>query len=71
MKDIITNKIRCKLCGDIVESKYTHDNKACSCKSVGADGGLDYLKRTGNPEDYEELSEILEDGKIHIFGTPK
>lgn len=43
MGKIITNKIRCKLCGDIVESKFTHDNKACSCKLVGVDGGLEYL----------------------------
>ncbi|MEG0507252.1 MAG: hypothetical protein RR537_07115, partial [Longicatena sp.] len=71
MEKIITNKIRCKLCGDIIESKYTHDNKACSCKAVGADGGLEYLKRTGNSEDYEELSEILKDGKIRMFETPK
>lgn len=53
---VIINKIRCKKCGDIVESKYRHDFKMCKCESVGVDGGHDYLRRTGNREDYEELS---------------
>ena len=53
---VIMNKIRCKKCGDIVESKHRHDFKMCKCESVGVDGGHDYLRRTANKEDYEELS---------------
>ena len=53
---VITNKIKCKKCGDIVESKHRHDFRMCKCESVGVDGGCDYLRRTGNREDYEELS---------------
>ena len=55
---IISNKIKCKKCGDIIESKSTNDHKRCSCGAVAIDGGKDYLKRIGNEEDYEELSEI-------------
>lgn len=59
---IISNKIRCKSCGDIIESKSVHDFKFCSCGKCAVDGGHDYLKRSypgGNPEEYfEELSEI-------------
>ena len=55
---IISNKIKCKKCGDIIESKNTNDYKRCSCGAVAIDGGKDYLKRIGNEEDYEELSEI-------------
>jgi len=44
-------------CGDIIESKDRHDFKFCSCGAVAVDGGKNYLKRLGNREDYEELSE--------------
>ena len=57
-EEIISNKIKCKKCGDIIESKSTNDYKRCSCGAVAVDGGRDYLKRIGNEEDYEELSII-------------
>lgn len=57
-EQIISNKIKCKKCGDIIESKNINDCKRCSCGSVAVDGGKDYLKRIGNEEDYEELSII-------------
>ena len=57
-EEIISNKIKCKKCGDIIESKSTNDYKGCPCGVVAIDGGKDYLKRIGNEEDYEELSII-------------
>lgn len=57
-EEIISNKIKCKKCGDIIESKSTNDYKKCSCGTVAVDGGKDYLKRIGNEEDYEDISEI-------------
>ena len=61
MKRIISNKIRCRKCADIIESKYTHDYVSCSCGSCAVDGGYEYLRRTGELEDFEELSETLGD----------
>ena len=58
MQQIISNRIKCKKCGDVIESKYTHDFKMCKCGAVGVDGGHAYLRRLGNPDDWEELSEI-------------
>lgn len=55
-EEIISNKIKCKKCGDIIESKSPNDYKKCSCGAVAVDGGIDYLKRIGNEKDYEELS---------------
>lgn len=52
---IEVNKIKCKKCGDIIESKNTNDFKKCLCGAVAVDGGKEYLKRIGNGEDYEEL----------------
>lgn len=60
MQIIIRNIIRCKKCGDVIESKSVHDFRFCACGSVAIDGGHDYLKRSGNPEDIEDLSETLE-----------
>lgn len=61
---IIHNKIKCKKCGDIIESMYRHDFKWCSCGQCAVDGGQDYLSRSyagKSPEEsYEELSETEE-----------
>ena len=57
-KEIISNKIKCKKCGYIIESKSTNDYKRCSCGAVAVDGGKDYLKRIGNEEDYGEMSTV-------------
>ena len=39
---IVKNAIRCKHCGDIIESTYCHDFKFCSCHHCAVDGGHDY-----------------------------
>lgn len=57
-EEIISNKIKCKKCGDIIESKSINDYKKCSCGAVAVDGGKDYLKRMGDEENYEELSKL-------------
>lgn len=61
---IRTNRIKCKKCGDIIESYNVHDFKWCSCKSVAVDGGREYLRRLGSPEDYEELSHHIQLAEI-------
>lgn len=63
---IIKNAIRCKHCGDIIESTYRHDFKFCSCQRCAVDGGLDYLRRCGDTDDWEDLSEYKE-----VEVTPK
>ena len=50
MKKIIRNRIRCKLCGDILESKTTHDFKECSCGACFTDGGHRYIRQGWDPE---------------------
>ena len=39
MPRIIKNAIRCKKCGDVIESETVHDFKFCSCGSCAVDGG--------------------------------
>ena len=55
---IIVNKIKCKKCGDVIESKSVHDFKYCRCGAVAVDGGHDYLRRCGKREDWVEQSEV-------------
>lgn len=62
MQRIVRNSIRCKKCNDIIQSNSQHDFKSCQCGAVAVDGGLNYLRRIGTQEDWEELS-IFEDGK--------
>ena len=64
MKTLIRNRIQCKHCRDIIESKSVHDMKTCSCGACSVDGGLEYIRRsflTEPEDDYIELSEYLED----------
>lgn len=67
MRRIVKNAIRCKYCGEVIESTSVHDFKFCSCESVAVDGGHDYLRRCfkTSQDDYDELSEYidLEDDK--------
>lgn len=54
---ITTNKVRCDLCQDEIESTYTHDFKWCSCGNVAVDGGKEYMRRLyQNKEAYTDLS---------------
>lgn len=39
------NAARCKICGDIIESKDRHDFKTCSCGNLSVDGGEEYGRR--------------------------
>ena len=63
MIKIMVNEIRCKKCGDVIESKSVHDFKFCKCESVAVDGGHNYLRRLGEPENWDDLSEyeVIED----------
>lgn len=49
--------IKCKKCGDELFSYHRHDFKWCSCKSVAIDGGNDYIKIVGNPDNMETIYE--------------
>lgn len=59
---IIHNRIKCKRCGDVIESMHCHDFVTCKCGACSADGGREYLRRAYNgekPEDvFEEMSEV-------------
>jgi len=55
MKKIARNSARCKQCNTHLVSKHRHDFVACPCGNF-VDGGTDYLRRGGNPDDLENTS---------------
>ena len=55
---ILRNAARCRKCDTIVESRHVHDFRACKCRAIFVDGGLEYLRAGGNPEDFESLLEV-------------
>ncbi len=53
-------KIKCLICGDIIESKSVHDLVSCKCDSCYVDGGQDYLHFGG--KDYNKILILFNDG---------
>ncbi len=59
---ILRNRAQCSRCGDVIESVYRHDFRACTCGTIFVDGGKSYLRRGWmEPGDLIELSETAED----------
>ena len=48
--------LKCKKCGDIIQSKHRHDMVWCKCGAIAIDGGNDYCKITGNSDDIDFLA---------------
>lgn len=60
---LTVNKVKCLVCGAILESKFRHDFLSCNCENqTFADGGLDYLRRGGvDMSKVEDMSEWEEE----------
>jgi hypothetical protein len=54
---IIRNAAQCVKCKDVIESKHRHDFVSCSCRAIFVDGGMDYIRIGGNPEDIILMTE--------------
>lgn len=44
MKKLIKNAIKCKLCGDVIESTDRHEMVSCKCGACSVDGEHEYQK---------------------------
>lgn len=58
MKKILVNKVRCKKCNDIIESKHSHDFKVCGCGEIFIDGGTDNQRYGWGINQTEEKTEL-------------
>lgn len=69
---IIRNAIKCRKCGEVIESISSHDFKTCSCGTCAVDGGHDYLRRSApsldDLDDFIDLSVVeLEEPSDTLF----
>lgn len=62
---VLSNKIQCNRCGDIIESKHVHDFVMCSCGSCATDGGTSYMRHIGT--DFIDLSEVTSEEEENWF----
>ena len=53
-------KLKCLICGDVIESKSVHDLVSCKCESCYIDGGQDYLHFGG--KDFDKIVIVFDDG---------
>ena len=56
------NKCKCRLCGDVIESKHRRDFVRCKCGEIFTDGGDDYIRR-GAKTDLNNIIHIPEEEK--------
>jgi len=63
------NRGQCRLCGEVIESKFRHDVVWCKCGEIFVDGGLDYNRRgTMHMENFIEVREE-EEGENDATGN--
>ena len=67
MQVITKNALKCKLCGDIIESKTVHDFQRCTCGKCFIDGGHEYV-RAGFDKltDIEWMTEYVDLPGYHV-----
>ena len=61
MKRILRNAVKCRLCGDVIESKRVYGLVECGCGAITIEGGKRHLRRSGDILAIEELNEMAEE----------
>lgn len=63
MPRLIRNAVRCLQCGEVVDSKNTHDYVVCRCGNIAVDGGPSYERIVGRAlidASYEPMHEYVD-----------
>ncbi len=67
-------RVKCRRCGDVIQSMHRHDFKWCECRAIAVDGGSDYLRTTGHLTNMEflehEVVEVLQRWKENRASWP-
>ena len=58
LKILLASKVKCKKCGNVIESRTVHDCKFCECGKTMLDGGFGYQRIGGDPEDVSDYTEL-------------
>jgi len=61
---IVSNQAECLKCGDKPFSAHRHDFKRCECGEIAVDGGDEYLRRLGNPNNMKDMSIIVPESLV-------
>lgn len=59
--------IKCKRCGSTVFSRARHDFRWCSCNLVAIDGGNNYTRTAGDPENFKSIQLDIEQTKKELY----
>ena len=62
---LIQNEARCLKCNDIIVSKTSHDFVTCKCGSISVDGGMNYTRRVGDFENFEDRSMYMNENDLN------
>lgn len=58
IEHIISNRVQCNNCKDIIQSEWGHHFLTCKCGDVSVDGGRNYLRRVFKEKGcYTDMSE--------------
>lgn len=59
MQRIKRNAAQCKVCGEVIESKWRNNHVTCGCGNLSVDGGHDYIRRgfRDGKDSFENLNE--------------
>lgn len=62
---LIKNRIQCKVCKKVIESKSRYDWVKCDCEEgyIYTDGGTEYINRGGEIENIIELDDYILESK--------
>lgn len=60
-------RIKCRKCGDTIESKSRHDFVYCQCHSIFIDGGNDYCRYGGDLEAIEFIKKEKKDVRTQNY----
>ena len=58
---ILSNQVICSLCGDRPYSMSGHHFNTCECGNVSVDGGMEYLRRVYETDEWTDISIEWED----------
>lgn len=63
---VIVNKCQCRLCKDVIESRFEHELVFCKCGDIFTDGGTSYIRRGATKfENIIDLSETFYEIKFN------
>lgn len=65
-REIILNRVGCRLCGDVITSHHRHDYVTCKCGAIFTDGGRGYIRRGGRLTDYIDMT-IMSDQPFEVL----